>query len=298
MSVSLPSYTRLPSTATHRRDDPPLSLSPPPSHPPAPHRTSRTLALVNQLKRPQVILAGCAALLVLSLSWNKSAPSSLRRVLAAGAAGDDEFRCNPFEANGRLRYDPDVLENNVWVPYDERCKPSNYLAQLATASRDRDSAELAWFANRTIVLHSDSIDRFHMKDFCDFVGGQLANIHPQHPASPPMYRDPHADVDPERRKLEDQWSNRPPEGWELTSPWVCDVERYGTTLVNVFQFGLEGGEQFYQNERWYYPPGASPPCVLSLHRRSVVVPPPLTLDLLKTPPFSAPSLPNIFAHLS
>ncbi|GAA5958814.1 hypothetical protein JCM8115_000361 [Rhodotorula mucilaginosa] len=253
MSVSLPSYTRLPSTATHRRDDPPLSLSPPPSHPPAPHRTSRTVALLNQLKRPQVILAGCAALLVLSLTWNKSdaASSSLRRVLAAAAA-DDEFQCNPFEANGRLRYDPDVLENNVWVPYDERCPPSNYMARLAAASRDRDPAELAWFANRTIVLHSDSIDRFHMKDFCDFVGGQLANIHPQHPASPPMYRDPHGDA--ERRKLEDQWGNRPPEGWELTSPWVCDVERYGTTLVNVFQFGLEGGEQFYLNERWYYPP--------------------------------------------
>lgn len=265
MSVSLPSYTRLPSTATHRRDDPPLSLSPPPSHPPAPHRTSRTVALLNQLKRPQVILAGCAALLVLSLTWNKSdaASSSLRRVLAAAAA-DDEFQCNPFEANGRLRYDPDVLENNVWVPYDERCPPSNYMARLAAASRDRDPAELAWFANRTIVLHSDSIDRFHMKDFCDFVGGQLANIHPQHPASPPMYRDPHGDA--ERRKLEDQWSNRPPEGWELTSPWVCDVERYGTTLVNVFQFGLEGGEQFYLNERWYYPPGTSLLCLLLLLR--------------------------------
>ena len=77
-----------------------------------------------------------------------------------------------------------------------------------------------------------------------------------------MYRDPHGDA--ERRKLEDQWSNRPPEGWELTSPWVCDVERYGTTLVNVFQFGLEGGEQFYLNERWYYPPGTSLLCLLLL----------------------------------
>lgn len=256
MSVSLPSYTRLPSTA-HRGDDPPLS-PPLPPHPPSPHR-KRTVALLNQLKRPQVILAGCAALLVLSLTWNKS--DSTAASLAAPAA-DDEFQCNPFEVNGRLRYDPDVLENNVWVPYDERCKPSNYMAPLAAtaAAAASNPAELAWFANRTIVLHSDSIDRFHMKDFCDFVGGQLANINPQHPASPPMYRrDPHAaaDADPERKKLEDQWSNRPPEGWELTSPWVCDVERYGTTLVNVFQFGLEGGEQFYQNERWYYPPGAS-----------------------------------------
>ena len=264
MSVSLPSYTRLPSTTHRGGNEPPLSLSPPPPHlPPAPHR-KRTVTLLNQLKRPQAVLAGCAALLVLSLTWNKSdstaGSSSLRRVLAAD---DDEFQCNPFEANGRLRYDPEVLENNVWVPYDDRCQPSNYMAPLAAAAAAADQhAHLAWFANRTIVLHSDSIDRFHMKDFCDFVGGQLANIHPQHPASPPMYRDPHADA--ERRKLEEQWTNRPPEGWELTSPWVCDVERYGTTLVNVFQFGLEGGEQFYQNERWYYPPGTSLLCLLLL----------------------------------
>ncbi|GAA5869791.1 hypothetical protein JCM3774_003849 [Rhodotorula dairenensis] len=269
MSVSLPSYQRIPASA--HRDDAPLphrSPSPPTATSPAAarkhHRTLYTLA--NQLKRPQVALAACAVLLLLSLTWNQSDSAAATTTTRARPAGrgrdaDDEFACNPFEANGRLRYDSTRFENNVWVPYDARCTPSNYMASLV---RDRDPTtaapdRLAWFANRTIVLHSDSIDRFHLKDFCDFVGGTLSNIHPQHPASPPMYRrDPHVDSDPEsaarRRKLEDQWQNRPPEGWELTSPWVCDVERYAATLVNVFQFGLEGGENFYQNERWYYPP--------------------------------------------
>ncbi|GAA5984315.1 hypothetical protein JCM10908_006140 [Rhodotorula pacifica] len=259
MSVSLPSYTRIP---TQREDASPAVPKPSPPLPASHHLAAtnssrkRPVGLASQIRRPQVLLAGCAALLVLSLVWNKSDNKVASRSRLTGASREDadEFACNPFETNGRLRYDPEVLANNVWEPYDQRCRPSNYMSSLATSRGEGAGIEerLLWFANRTIVLHSDSIDRFHMKDFCDFVGGRLANINPQHPASPPMYRDPHADA--ACRKQEDKWSKRPPEGWELTSPWVCDVERYGTTLVNVFQFGLEGGESFYGSERWYYPP--------------------------------------------
>lgn len=211
------------------------------------------------IRRNQLAVAACAGLLVLTLLWgNRSdSPSSSRSAKTASSrkATTPEWSCNPFEANGRLQYDPDVQENNVWVPFDSRCKPSNMMSDLASSHGKRSATALPWFANRTIVIHSDSIDRYHLRDFCDFVGGKLTNINPEHPASPPMYRDPAADA--ERRKLEDQWSKRPTEGWELTTPWVCDVQRYGATLVNVFTFGLEGAESFFQSERWYYPPGES-----------------------------------------
>ncbi|BGP55572.1 hypothetical protein JCM8202v2_003177 [Rhodotorula sphaerocarpa] len=205
-------------------------------------------------RRPHLVLAAALATVVLlSLSWRSAPPAYRARFTPASRAARvaPEWACNPFEANGRLQYDPDVRENNVWIPYDQRCQPSNYLATLAPSPAHREY-HLPWFSNRTIVIHSDSIDRYHLRDFCDFVGGVQTNIGPEHPASPAMYRDPHADS--ARRKLEDKWNKRPAEGWELTAPWVCDVERYGTTLLNVFTFGLEGAESFFQGERWYYPP--------------------------------------------
>ncbi|POY74635.1 hypothetical protein BMF94_2396 [Rhodotorula taiwanensis] len=269
MSVSLPSYQRIPTSSD--ADSKPLPARPAASGPVAssPHLkqaasagtaatgpTPRVRRTLMSIRRNQLAVAACAGLLVLTLLWgNRSdSPSSSRSAKTASSrkATTPEWSCNPFEANGRLQYDPDVQENNVWVPFDSRCKPSNMMSDLASSHGKRSATALPWFANRTIVIHSDSIDRYHLRDFCDFVGGKLTNINPEHPASPPMYRDPAADA--ERRKLEDQWSKRPTEGWELTTPWVCDVQRYGATLVNVFTFGLEGAESFFQSERWYYPP--------------------------------------------
>ncbi|GAA5893512.1 uncharacterized protein JCM6883_003543 [Sporobolomyces salmoneus] len=189
----------------------------------------------------------------LSKGWRLRRPTS---------NDDGEWGCNPFEQNGRLIVDG---PNTEWVPYDDRCKPSNLMKSLykppgdslplipKTPSTDANGRNfLPWFRNRTILLHGDSIDRFHLKDFCEFVGGKLELITPSHTASPPMYKDPNADA--ERKGWEEKWESRPREGWELTNPWVCDVEEYGTTLVNVFTWGLQGAEEFFQTERWYYPP--------------------------------------------
>jgi hypothetical protein len=116
---------------------------------------------------------------------------------------------------------------------------------------------LPWFRNRTILLHGDSIDRFHLKDFCEFLGGKLELITPEHQASPAMWKKPGGDS--ERREWEKKWEERPREGWELTNPWICDVQEYGTTLINVFTWGLPGAEEFFRMERWYYPPGELDP---------------------------------------
>ncbi|GAA5820609.1 hypothetical protein JCM11251_003074 [Rhodosporidiobolus azoricus] len=180
---------------------------------------------------------------------------------------DSEWFCNPFDSNGRLAVDLSNPANNIWTPYDSRCPPSNLMSSLyrppgdasplippaSLASNTRGGrAFLPWFVNRTVLLHGDSIDRFHLKDFCEFVGGILTLITPDHPACPPMWR--MAGADEGRRQKEDIWEGRPREGWELTNPWVCDVKEYGATLINVFTWGLEGAEKFFETERWYYPP--------------------------------------------
>ncbi|GAA6042075.1 hypothetical protein JCM8097_004096 [Rhodosporidiobolus ruineniae] len=180
---------------------------------------------------------------------------------------DSEWACNPFDSNGRLTVDLSDATKNVWTPYDARCPPSNLMSalyrppgdnsplippkSLAANSQNR-RAYLPWLMNRTVVLHGDSIDRFHLKDFCEFVGGRLELVTPDHPACPPMWRMPGGDET--RRQKEKAWEGRPREGWELTNPWVCDVPEYGATVVNVFTWGLEGAENFFEMERWYYPP--------------------------------------------
>lgn len=107
---------------------------------------------------------------------------------------------------------------------------------------------LASIYSKLITLDvGDSMERLHVTDFCNFVGGNLTNIDPHHPASPDVYRLPmanHLGLDGietseskqlrrDRWSLEDEWDDRP-ESWFFTRPWVCDVEEYGATIINVF----------------------------------------------------------------
>ncbi|KAI5480761.1 hypothetical protein MNV49_007167 [Pseudohyphozyma bogoriensis] len=210
--------------------------------------------------------------------------------------GSGEWGCNPFEAKGRLIVDLKVPTNNRWVPYDTTCKPSTYMESLYRGPNDDgplippktpvEQAEeigadgrpvrhvgrefLPWFMNRTLVIHGDSIDRFHLKDFCHFLKGNLFVVSPDHAASPPPYHQTpvveiaeNGEETPEskarndaRREQERVWEARPKDGIDLTNPWVCDIEEYGTTVVSVFTWGLEGAEDYYGIERWYNPPAA------------------------------------------
>ncbi|CEQ42486.1 SPOSA6832_04288 [Sporobolomyces salmonicolor] len=257
-----------------------------------PRRSPSNLAWTAALRRPAVFLPTLAFCLVVALTLHRtgisdgSAPSatsvseaSLRSTLhdsldripdwRSGVEGtgrprsedDAEWLCNPFDQNGRLSVHLDDPTQNVWTPFDSRCPPSNLMASLYRPPGDTsrlippestDRSFLPWFQNRTVVLHGDSIDRFHLQDFCEFVGGRLELLTPDHPACPPMWKMPGGDH--ARRDKERVWEERPREGWELTNPWVCDVEEYGATLVNVFTWGLEGAEAFFETERWYYPP--------------------------------------------
>jgi len=260
----------------------------------------RSSRLISQLKRPIIFIPTLALILITAVSLSKDAgpgatyankfQAGIDRINSyagvvpayythspspAKLPTDGEFGCDPFATHGRLHVDMEHPTLNLWKPYDSHCHPSNYLSQLYRDPGESQAAmpsrreSLSWFANKTIVIHGDSIDRFHLKDFCAFVHGRLINIAPDHPASPPPYKQPHYPVyghdgeethesrekDRIRKEKESVWEGRPREGIELTNPWVCDVEEYGTTLISVFTWGLEGAEEFFETERWYYPPG-------------------------------------------
>lgn len=203
-----------------------------------------------------------------------------------------EWDCNPFNSIGRLWVDKTLPTENKWEPFDPKCHTSSYLNKLYRVNGDytplipggaRDDGltgtkadhestreYLPWLVNRTILIHGDSIDRFHVKDFCSFLQGHLFLVSPDHPASPVPFRQPHvailgadgeetpASVErfKEREAQERLWESRPRDGVELTSPWVCDIEEYGATFIQVFTWGFQGAEHFFGSERWYHAPGS------------------------------------------
>ncbi|GAA5932377.1 hypothetical protein JCM10213_005304 [Rhodosporidiobolus nylandii] len=206
-----------------------------------------------------------------------------------------EWSCNPFKEPGRLFVDTENKFNNVWKPYEEECQPSQLMQGLiksiaegkskpsgfrhrtrplrshdATVPREVDedgSPSFPWLVNATILLQGDSMERLHLSDFCDLVGGTLHNIHPKHPASAPTYRKPMPTVlgpdgqetpdsitaKADRRKLEDEWEARE-KSWYFTRPWVCDIEQYNATIINTFLWGMEDMEDAYQSEDFFHGP--------------------------------------------
>ncbi|GAA5986110.1 hypothetical protein JCM11641_004714 [Rhodosporidiobolus odoratus] len=205
-----------------------------------------------------------------------------------------DWSCNPFKEPGRLFVDTENKFNNAWRPYEEDCEPSRLVQgvvrSIAAAKSepaafrnrgplrshdttvrqevDEDGSPFyPWLVNATILLQGDSMERLHLSDFCDLIGGQLHNINPKHPASPPIYRKslptvlgPDGQETAEsinakaaRRQLEDEWEGRE-KSWFFTRPWVCDIEAYNATVINTFLWGMEDMEDAYQSEDFYHGP--------------------------------------------
>lgn len=133
------------------------------------------------------------------------------------------------------------------------------------------------------------MERLHLTDFCNLVGGVLTNIDPQHPASPPLYRKLHtpivdvngvetiASIEAKRLRIadEDRWDDRPG-SWFFTRPWVCDIKEYEATVINVFTWvsrtrierelkltrvdrqGMQDMEPVFQSEEFFHGPCTSP----------------------------------------
>lgn len=115
----------------------------------------------------------------------------------------------------------------------------------------------------------DSIERLHINDFCDLVGGTLHNIDPNHPASPPLYHKPLPTLldsrgtetaaslaaKAARAELELNWQQNKQASWPYTRPWVCDLgPKYNATVVSVFAWGMEDYEEIYQSEDFFHGP--------------------------------------------
>ncbi|GAA5983907.1 hypothetical protein JCM5350_001787 [Sporobolomyces pararoseus] len=208
-----------------------------------------------------------------------------------------DWTCNPFKEPGRLLTDDKDPFKNVWEPYDEDCKPSELMQGLIKSLEnarkqhkptfrmqrklkknrherglptelDEDGAPFfPWLANATILLQGDSMERLHLADFCELVGGEATNINPNHTASAPIYRKPMPTIlgsdgketeasiraKEDRIKLEDSWEARQ-NSWFFTRPWVCDIKEYNATIINTFLWGLEDMESVYSPEEFYHGP--------------------------------------------
>ena len=131
------------------------------------------------------------------------------------------------------------------------------------------------------------MERLHLNDFCNLVGGVLTNIVPSHPASPPIYRkqlptflgpdgiETAQSIEAKRLRVmyENIWDDRP-SSWPITRPNVCDVKEYGATIISVFTWvrfssrqcfrtradfssqGLRDMEPVFQSEDFFHGPCA------------------------------------------
>ncbi|BGP22156.1 hypothetical protein JCM10295v2_001034 [Rhodotorula toruloides] len=210
----------------------------------------------------------------------------------------EDWSCNPFKEPGRLEVDVRNKFKNIWRPFDEACPPSKLMEGVVNSveamkkaprrgfhkqrgprrshdtsvrwqgDKDERGQFYPWLVNATIVLLGDSMERLHLSEFCDFVGGDLQHITPRHPASPPLYRKKLPtllDADgneseeskrrkEERRKNEDEWEFDRVKSWNITRPWVCDIKEYGATIVSSFHWGLEDLEDAFESEDFFHGP--------------------------------------------
>ncbi|CAH7677444.1 hypothetical protein BY996DRAFT_6671956 [Phakopsora pachyrhizi] len=212
--------------------------------------------------------------------------------------GSSKSHCkNPFKEFGYLNHDPLEPIKNNWIPFDSNCEPSDLLSpliqDLQRFSRQgvdyrKDSVRaLPWLVNRTVVLIGDSIERFHLRDFCDFLsfstkpsfhevsanGFSKSQSTDQTPSrsylidrstklksSRPFYLNEDA-----KDSVPDDW---PPEEKKLyldnfvdwsfsdnirTSPWICEVPSYNFSLISLFTIGLEPMKSgyYYSKEDWF-----------------------------------------------
>ncbi|POY73499.1 hypothetical protein BMF94_3436 [Rhodotorula taiwanensis] len=164
--------------------------------------------------------------------------------------------------------------NNVWRPYEEDCSASQLFqgmirgdTTLRSPASSDGNIRYPWLMNATVLLVGDSMERLHLNDFCDLVGGEAINIHPNHLASPPPY---HKSIKPvfgadgletaeskmarrQRKQLEDAWERRE-HTWNYMRPWVCDVKEYNFTMLFTFAWGMEDMESVFQSEDFYHAP--------------------------------------------
>lgn len=217
------------------------------------------------------------------LLWLRSPPSDP----SPTSIPDAPTRCNPFHQRGYLHVNRTSIDDNYWAPYDRSCPPSRLfrLVRQDAISPSSPDVQLPWLVNRTVALVGDSVDRAHIRHFCDLISSPFHNVSDaardnspsgwgmpsvsyvvpfDSPVSPPPYIHPL-----DKTGGPSTW---PPgvyeehkERWKsthsnLNRPWVCRVERYNFTLVWIFTWGMDPpfeGIQFAR-EADFHPPSSIP----------------------------------------
>ncbi|KAG0149729.1 hypothetical protein CROQUDRAFT_59013 [Cronartium quercuum f. sp. fusiforme G11] len=216
-------------------------------------------------------------------------PTSQRTVSQPGPtmASSIPERCNPFNQRGYLHYNQTDYGDNTWRPYRKDCPPSNLFAQLKEDLLVNpnlvEDGPFKWLENRTVVLIGDSIDRWHLFDFCTMLSEapgstEDSQIFLPNPPAETFFIGADSPLSPPPWHFHPDDPLEPPEDWpahehelfrkrapiweagkinaNTTRPRVCRIPKYGFTAVNLFTWGLdpkEGG-RLYANSSGYYPP--------------------------------------------
>lgn len=224
--------------------------------------------------------------------------NSARRGAGHHGQSRPNARCNPFVQRGFLHVNTSSFDENYWSPYEESCPPSQLFSLLRDdvrpmhdANRDKvrywgdevnDRVALPWLANKTVAIVGDSLDRGHLRHFCDLLS---SDFHPltntfldpslSTPDSPswsyniaadnPLSPAPYQFSSPPKNWPKGMYAEKS-EGWKtagslLNRPWVCRVHKYNFTLVSLFSYGmdaLDDGLLFATVERDFFPPARLP----------------------------------------
>ncbi|EGG08822.1 uncharacterized protein MELLADRAFT_84382 [Melampsora larici-populina 98AG31] len=195
--------------------------------------------------------------------------------------------CNPFQQLGYLHYNQTDYGDNTWRPYQKECRPSNLFSKLKqdllVNSRAENDERFKWLQNRTLVLIGDSIERWHLFDFCTMLNEapgstEESPIFLNDPPAETYYINADSPLSPKPFHFDPIDPTKPPSNWPVgeedlfkfqspiwesgknnpntTRPRVCRIEKYGFTAVNLFTWGLEpkNGGRIYANISGYYPP--------------------------------------------
>ncbi|PLW55157.1 hypothetical protein PCANC_05281 [Puccinia coronata f. sp. avenae] len=201
-----------------------------------------------------------------------------------------EEGCNPFQQKGFVHYNRTDPGDNTWRPYRPDCPPSNLFEKLkqdlhspANPFDESDHDEFAWLRNRTVVLIGDSIDRYHNVDFCNVLSWEPGSteedpIIPENRPTRSYYIGADSPLSPPPWHFHPEDPLMPPADWpadehelfafqtpiwdsgkinaNTTRPRICEIPKYGFTLISLFTWGLdpkEGG-RLYANISGYFPP--------------------------------------------
>ncbi|GAA96459.1 uncharacterized protein L969DRAFT_87452 [Mixia osmundae IAM 14324] len=199
-------------------------------------------------------LVGVASLLL--ANHERVSPENIKHFWTQHTTSDS---CNPYAEYGVVHISADTPAQNYYAPINETSCPRSRLLDEAVAASDLavttgqssvSGSTLPWLHDRTVALFGDSHERFHLIDFCRFFGrmGKVELIVPSHPLSPPAYTS----------------SNEPPnenEDLSASRPYVCHVQSFNLTLVNLHMFGVASFQEFkdqdvgsFFRDRHYYPP--------------------------------------------